>query len=153
MIYENNEGGKYSSYFVQTLNYNNDMATADFAAMYNKFSKRILWMDENVCPGSFQMNTAWYFAVPERDPVFSEHSHPYAELIGFFGSDPDNPYDLGAELIFSIDGEQRRLTHSTMIFIPPNVIHNPLRILRVDRPIFHFSVVTNGTYDGQSVYK
>ena len=110
-------------------------------------------MDGNVVPGAFQMNTAWYYAVPERDPIFEEHSHPYSELLGFFGSDPEDPYDLHAEMIFTLGGEEHRLTRSTMIFIPENLPHNPMRILRVDKPMFHFSIVPNSTYDGTNTYK
>ncbi|MBO4331532.1 MAG: hypothetical protein J5827_05605 [Oscillospiraceae bacterium] len=153
MIYENVEGGRYAGYFIQDLRYPDGMAAPEFKKIYDGFAKRILWMDGDVCPGAFQMNTAWYRSVPERDPIFEEHSHDCAELIGFFGSDPDDPYQLGAELIFTVEGEQRRLMRSTMIFIPPNVRHNPMRILRVDRPMFHFSVITGSRYDGREVYK
>ena len=153
MIYENNQGGEYGKYFVQSLQYPAGMGTPEFAEIYKKFANRILWMDGNVVPGAFQMNTAWYFAVPERDPIFTEHVHEYSELIGFYGSDPDDPYNLNGEIIFSINGEAHRLTRSTMIFLPANVAHNPMRIMRVDRPIFHFSIVPNSTYDGENVYK
>jgi hypothetical protein len=37
-----------------------------------------------------------------------------------------------------------------MLFIPAGMKHMPLRILRVDRPVFHFSVVTEPHYDGTS---
>ena len=153
MIYENNEGGKYARNFVQTLQYPEGMSTPEFSALYEKFAKRILWMDGDVVPGAFQMNTAWYCKVPERDPIFAEHTHPYSELIGFFGSDPENPNELNAELVFAIDGEEHRITRSTMIFVPENVPHNPMHILRVDKPMFHFSIVPNPSYNGEDVYK
>lgn len=153
MIYENNEGGKYAANFVQTLQYPEGMSTPEFTKIYEMFANRILWMDGNVCPGAFQMNTAWYCAVPERDPIFTEHSHPYCELIGFFGSNPADPYNLNGEIVFAIDGEEHRLTRSTLIFIPENVPHNPMHINRVDTPIFHFSIVPNPTYNGEDVYK
>ena len=97
-LYMNNEG-EYGKYIVQDLQTPPNMYNEEFAKMYEKFSHRILWMDGNVVPGAFQMNTAWYYAVPERDPVFEEHVHDYDELIGFFGSDPEHPYDLGADVI------------------------------------------------------
>ncbi len=153
MIYENNNGGEYGKYFVQTLQYPEGMATPEFQKIYEKFASRILWIDGNVVPGAFQMNTAWYCAVPERDPIFTEHTHPYSELIGFFGSNPDDQYDLNGEIVFAMNGEEHRLTRSTLIFVPPDVPHNPMHILRVDRPIFHFSIVPNSTYNGESVYK
>ena len=93
-MYMNNEGptGKFIIQELQAPN----TGTPEFQAMYNRFAKRILWIDDNVCPGSFQMNTAWYKSVPERDPIFDEHEHEYDELIGFFGSDPEDPYNLNA---------------------------------------------------------
>ena len=148
----NNESGKYAANFVQVSP--GPGMDPEFKAIYDKFAKRIIWMDGGVCPGAFQMNTAWYSAVPERDPIFPEHVHDDCdELIGFFSSDPDNPYDLGGEIEYTVGGEAHLLTKSTMIFVPANLPHNPMRILKVDRPIFHFSVVTKTKYESESVYK
>ncbi len=146
---DNAEAGKTSKYVVQELQDPN-MGSKEFQEMYKRFSKRILWMDSNVVEGAFQMNTAWYFAVPDNDPVFEEHSHNSDEIIGFYSGDPNHPYDLGGELEVAIDGEWRKITKSTMLFIPAGTKHMPLRILKVDRPIFHFSVVTEPQYDGTS---
>jgi hypothetical protein len=153
MVYDNNIGGEYAKYFVQELKEPPNMGTPEFRDMYKRFSNRILWMDKNVVPGAFQMNTAWYYAVPERDPIFTEHSHPYDELLGFYGSNPDDPYDLNAVIEFSLEGEAHRLTRSTLIFLPGGLKHNPMRILEVKRPVFHFSVVMNPEYDGGATYK
>ncbi len=153
MVYDNNTGGEFAKYFVQELQEPPNMGSPEFRKLYNSFAKRILWMDSNVCEGAFQMNTAWYFAVPDRDPIFTEHTHDYDELIGFYGSNPDDPYDLGGVIEFSINGEAHRLTRSTMIWLPGGSVHNPMRILEVNRPIFHFSIVTNPTYDGSATYK
>jgi hypothetical protein len=152
-VFRDNSGGEYAKYFVQELRTPEHMGDPDFLAMYGRFAKRILWMDGDLVPGAFQMNTSWYCKVPERDPLFEEHVHDYGELIGFYGSDPDDPYNLGAEIEFSMAGEARLLTRSTLIYAPPSVPHNPMRILRVDRPVFHFSVVTNSVYDGEATYK
>ena len=148
----NNESGKYAANFVQVSP--GPGMDPEFKAIYDKFARRIIWMDGEVCPGAFQMNTAWYSAVPERDPIFTEHVHDDCdELIGFFSSDPENPYDLGGEIEYTVGGEAHLLTKSTMIFVPANLPHNPMRILKVDRPIFHFSVVTKTKYESESVYK
>ena len=146
----NNESGKYAANFVQVSP--GPGMDPEFKAIYDKFAKRIIWMDGEICPGAFQMNTAWYSAVPERDPIFTEHVHDDCdELIGFFSSDPENPYDLGGEIEYTVGGEAHLLTKSTMIFVPANLPHNPMRILKVDRPIFHFSVVTKTKYEAESV--
>lgn len=152
MVYDNNKGGTYGKNFVQ--NSPGPGMDPEFKSVYDKFAKRILWMDGTVCPGAFQMNTAWYFNVPERDPIFTEHVHGDTnELVCFFSSDKDNPYDLGGKIEFSIEGEPHLLTRSTMIYIPAGLRHNPMRILEVTRPIFHCSIIMKDHYDGENVYK
>ena len=149
---QNTDPGKYTKYYVQELQAP-VMGTPEFREMYQKFSRRILWLDGNVIPGAFQMNTAWYREVPGRDPIFGEHTHDDCdELIGFFGSDPDNPSELGGQIEFTIGGEPHLLTKSSIIFVPAGTSHNPMRILQVDRPIFHFSVVTKRAYT-TDIYK
>ena len=153
MAIMNNESGAYAANIVQDPAGAPTMEPA-FKQIYDKFAQRICWIDGQVVPGAFQMNTAWYSAVPDKDPVFTEHVHDDAdELIGFFSSDPQNPYDLGGEIELTIDGEAHRLTKTTMIFVPHGLVHNPLRILRVDRPIFHFSVITQTHYETEGMYK
>jgi hypothetical protein len=153
MVYDNNQGGEYGKYFVQDLQEPAALATPEFKALYQQFAKRVLWIDSNVCEGAFQMNTAWYFAPAPRDPIFTEHVHDHDELIGFYGSNPDDPNDLGGVIEFSINGEAHRMTRTTMIWVPAGATHNPMRILEVNRPIFHFSVVMNPLYEGKSTYK
>jgi hypothetical protein len=146
-----NTEGKYGKYIVQNL-HDPNLGSPEFQKMYKKFSNRILWIDKNVVEGAFQMNTAWYFNVPEKDPVFDEHTHDFDEMIGFFGSNPDDPYDLGAEIDVTIDGEKHKLTRTSLIFCPAGMKHMPLSIKRVDRPIFHFSIVVGPEY-GIGAYK
>ena len=140
-----NESTKYGHLIVSELKKEPEMAP-DFKAMYQRFAKRILWIDDDVVPGAFQMNTSWYCKVPEQDPVFPEHSHEAAEIIGFFGTDPADPYRLDAEIEVIFDGEPHRVTRSSLIFVPSNLPH-AIRILKVDSPVFHFSVVMEGQYN------
>lgn len=148
-----NDGGKYGKYFVQKLQ-DPKTGNPEFQAMYKKFSHRILWLDKNVVPNSkFQMNVAWYYAVPEKHPVFPEHAHNSNEIVGFIGSDPKDPENLGGEIEVTYKGEKHILTKSTIIYIPANVKHMPLNIVRVDRPIFHFSLVDSGEYGKGGAYQ
>ena len=133
------------------LKFEPDMAP-NFREIYRKFAKRVLWIDGNLVPGAFQMNVSWYKEVPALDPIFAEHSHNSAEIIGFFGSDPDDPYNLHGEIHVIIDAEEHVLTRSSLVFRPPSLPH-AIRILRVDRPIFHFSVVTESEYNGSAYQK
>ena len=49
--------------------------------------------------------------------------------------------------------EMQSKLRSTMIFVPAGMPHNPMRILEVNRPIFHFSVVTESEYNGSAYQK
>lgn len=134
---------KYAKYIVTELKEPEQKRI--IAADYAKYARRILWMDEDVVPGAFHMNTSWFLkaaAALENVP----HSHDNPEIVGFFSCDPQNPYDLGAEVEFWLEDEKQTITKSAMIFVPPHMVHCPMILRRVDRPIFHFTVVTNGLY-------
>ncbi len=125
-----------------------ELKTPDFSpeaiARYNTFGRRILWMDKNVVPGAFQMNCSWYLRPLKKGlPV---HTHDVDEILGFFSNDYKNPYDLGGKIELWLEGERQVITKSAMVFIPAGMNHCPLNIIDVDRPIFHFSVVTEGRY-------
>jgi hypothetical protein len=116
------------------------------AAEYSRYAERILWMDENVVEGAFHMNTAWYL---KAGPTLEDrpHVHDTDEIIGFFGSDAADPHDLGGEVEIWLEDEKHVIDRSAMIFVPAGMVHCPLVINRVDRPIFHFTTVTGRRYD------
>ena len=121
-------------------------AKQKLAAQYSTYATRILWMDDQVVEGAFHMNTAWYLkasATTEDQP----HVHDSDEIIGFFGSDANDPYDLGGEVEIWLEDEKHVIDRSAMIFVPAGMKHCPLVITRVDRPIFHFTTVTGHRYD------
>ena len=145
--YVMNTDGKYGGQIVQEL-------AAQFAGespfneIYKKWGSRILYMDSNMVPGAFQMNTTWYIHAPDFRPLpyHEEHMHDFDELVGFLGSNPDDKYDLGGVIEIGINGELHRLTKSSIIFMPSGMKHLPLSILELRRPILHFSVSMNPTY-------
>jgi hypothetical protein len=143
---------KYGKYIVTDLK---SPHSPEQVARYAQWATRILWMDDKVVDGAFQMNCAWYLRPPATPTPESSgsHTHDTDEIIGFFGNNPEAPYDLGGEVEFWLEDEQHILTRTCMIFVPGGMKHCPLKILRVDRPIFHFSTVTSGQYklikDGQ----
>ena len=134
---------KYGKYVVTELKIPEEKQriTADYA----KYATRILWMDDNVVEGAFHMNTAWYLKAAgtlEDKP----HVHDTDEIIGFFGNDAANPYDLGGEVEIWLEDEKQVITRSAMLFVPARMKHCPLVLKRVDRPIFHFTTVPGGQY-------
>ena len=116
-------------------------------AEYSRFAKRVLWLDDKVVEGAFHMNVAWYLKPTEKTMEDKPHVHDTDEIIGFFGNDPDHPYDLGGEVEIWLEDEKHVIDRSAMIFVPAGMVHCPLIIKRVDRPIFHFTTVTGGQYN------
>ncbi len=144
--YVMNTEGRCGQYIVQTLQ--TPKLSPEFQAFYKTYANRLLWMDKNVVPGAFQMNMSWYHSAPDMRPLYKhdEHYHDFDEMIGFIGSNPDDPYDLGGEIEIGIDGELHRLTKTSIIFIPGGMKHLPLSIIRIERPILHFSISMSGLY-------
>lgn len=115
------------------------------AEEYSKYATRILWLDDEVTDGAFHMNTAWYLKAAQTLED-RPHVHDTDEIIGFFGSDPDNPYDLGGEIEIWLEDDKHVITSTAMIFVPAGMKHCPLVLTRIDRPVFHFTTVTGNKY-------
>ena len=155
-MYMNNEG-KYGKYILQDIILPSMLTTPEkVKEYYDAGKRRILWIDSQNMSCNFQMNSCWMVHASRDFRIGQEaeggysmalpHVHDADELLGFLGSDPENPSDLGGEVEFHIEGEKHILTKSTYIFIPAGIRHVPLYTNRVDRPIFHFSLLLSSNY-------
>ena len=117
------------------------------AEEYSKYASRILWMDDDVVEGAFHMNTSWFLKPTQKTIEDKPHVHDTDEIIGFFGSDPDDPYDLGGEVEIWLEDDKHVIDRTAMVFVPAGMKHCPLVLTRVDRPIFHFTIVTGARYE------
>jgi hypothetical protein len=108
--------------------------------------ERVLYLDDEVIKGAFYVATAWFWKATPPGP--QAHVHDFAEVLAFFGTNPEDVHDLGGEVEFWIDGEQHLMHESFMAYIPGGVTHCPLRVTRVDRPIFHFTTGPRSMYGG-----
>ena len=107
---------------------------------------RIVYLDKEVFPGAdFYCEVLWFWPrkvpkpKPDDPPGVPAHSHPFDEVIAFFGTNPDDLHDLSGEVELWIDGEKHLIDRSFMAFVPAGMVHCPLRINRIDRPILHFT--------------
>lgn len=157
-MYMNNEG-KYGKYIIQDSllppSLDNPEAKKEY---FDVGRRRILWLDDRAAPEcGITMNSAWILHADrdiqlEREANGSvaemgkPHSHPGNEILGFLGSNPDDPSDLCGEVEIYIEGERHILTKSSYIYLPAGVKHLPLYINRVDRPIFHFFITLTSGY-------
>jgi len=113
----------------------------------------VIWMDNEVIPGAFYSECVWFF--PEQTPSPERmnkgggpqsHTHPFSEIVSFFGTNWDDPTDLGGEVELWLEDEQHIMTKSFMAYIPAGMKHCPLKMNRIDRPIFHFTLGPGHTY-------
>ena len=113
---------------------------------------RLMYLDKTVLEGAFYMECAWFWPGdwPEgknwNEDAVKAHTHDYGEIIAFYGSNPDDPEDLCGEVELWIEGKQNIADKSFTAFVPAGIEHCPLKILRVDRPIFHFSTGQGKSY-------
>jgi hypothetical protein len=139
---------KYGKYIVSALKEN--IVEAPWSPPVSPVSKgkggRLLFLDNDMVPGAFYLETVWIVPPPgtEGKPrtggvSVQPHKHDYDEVLCFFGTNPEDFYDLGGEVEFWIEDEKHIITKSSIVFLPAGTMHCPLTFLRVDRPIFHFT--------------
>jgi len=108
--------------------------------------ERVLYLDDEVIKGAFYVATSWFWKATGPGP--QAHAHDFPEVLGFFGTNPDDSHDLCGEVEFWIDGEKHLMHQSFLAYIPKGVEHCPLQVTRADRPIFHFSTGPRSMYGG-----
>ncbi|MCJ7604901.1 MAG: hypothetical protein MUO19_02570 [Dehalococcoidales bacterium] len=107
---------------------------------------RVVDLTSQMIDGAPNIGTTWFWpreGVSDRVGV-EAHTHPFDEVIGFFGTNPEDQHDLGGEVELWLEDEKFVLTQSFITFIPAGMKHCPLVMRRVERPMFHFGVVPHG---------
>ena len=118
-------------------------------AVYPK-SLRLAYLDDEVIKGGFYVENVWFFKGSDEISVYP-HKHDYDEVLTFFGSNSEDPYNLNGEIELWLEDEKHVLTKSCLVFIPKGMKHCPLIIRRVDRPIFHYATGAASIYHGEKL--
>jgi len=106
--------------------------------------RRVIYMDDRIVPGSFYVEAVWVMgSIPRSHP---EHSHDHDEIVGFVGSNMDDPSDLGGEIDFIVDGEKMAITKTCFIHVPAGVKHGGLCFRKIDRPVFQIAMSRMSAY-------
>lgn len=105
---------------------------------------RLLWLDSNVLKGAFYMDFVWYHAASDGGP--GPHTHDFDEVLGFLGTNPKNPRDLGGEMELWLDDEKYLIKNTCLVFVPRGLRHCPLIARNVTVPFIHFSAGNGTTY-------
>lgn len=103
------------------------------------FLQLMLYLDKVKLVGAPYMETVWFKTVNDTGPA--PHVHDFPEFIAFIGTDPENPEELGAEIRFYMGENQEydSTTKSTIIYVPADVLHGPITVPSMSRPVIHFS--------------
>lgn len=123
------------------------------------FLELALYLDTVKLQGAPYMETVWFKKDNDTGPA--PHVHAFPEFIAFIGTDPDHPEELGAEIRFYMGDDQGydSTTKSTLIYVPANVIHGPIIVPQMSKPVIHFSGNTGASYirddkeSGGNLYK
>ncbi len=150
----NTAGKQYANHFI--FQDKPDLVLPEFRhEIPPEYAHRIVYLDSEVFPGAdFYVEALWFWPgerpepEPGEDKAVPPHTHPFGEAIAFFGTNPDDIHDLGGEVELWIDGEQNVMDKSFMAFIPAGTVHCPLKINRIDRPLFHFTAGPGRLYSG-----
>lgn len=134
---------------------------------YHRGLEHVVWTDAKVIPGAFYSEMVWqwpsHFPNQRPRPVLTPeqieeakkkpggnglpaHAHPFPELISFFGTDTDHPEELNGEVELWVEDEKYVFNKSFVLYVPANVLHCPLKILRMDKPFFHYTIGPGGDY-------
>ncbi len=109
---------------------------------------RLLWMDDEKVEGAeFYMECLWLWeGVTTSGTTEEPHHHDFTEVIGFIGTDRDNPGELDARMEIILGDETHYLTKSCLVHVPPGMKHCPLTFREVNRPTFFFTLAPISRY-------
>ena len=110
-------------------------------------STHLLSVDSSIIEDFFYVDCHWLWRGAAEDTIEEPHTHDFDEILSFFGSDPDNPKDLCGEVELWLGDEKHILTESFLVFIPAGMKHCPLKINRIDRPMFHLGASPSHDYE------
>jgi hypothetical protein len=138
---------KYEKYFMKDPGF---VPRADIDRAFGKAQvpklHHILGINPKRIDGAITMNCSWMLAGEDAGKM-DAHTHPYAEIIGFAGTNPDDLHDLGAEAEIWMDDEKYIFTESFLVYVPPRLRHCPLTVRNIKRMVFHFDLqITQGEF-------
>ena len=106
-------------------------------------------LPETACAQGASMSTGGFWKLPLYEisdiGIKEAHTHPFDEVLAYFGSNPEDPHDLGGEIELWLEDEKFLMSKSFIAYIPAGMRHGPLILRRIDRPIFHYVVANTGT--------
>ncbi len=83
---------------------------------------------------NFNVNFAWGFFSGVGDWGAKPHKHASDQFLVFVSLDNEKPYELGAEIEVTMEGEKHVINEPSYVIIPEGLSHGPIVTKKVDRP-------------------
>lgn len=133
---------KYGN-MVQTLKFRQGMGGANAKELVFVGGEELGGFDLNFIVGVYDQTGDW---APGR----GAHTHPFDELLLFFGYDPDNMSYLGSDMSLAMGSEQEvhKFSVPTVAVAPAGLGHCPLITEKVYNRFGHFHIALSGKYSG-----
>ncbi|MFC1986558.1 hypothetical protein ACFLWC_06180 [Chloroflexota bacterium] len=76
------------------------------------------------------------------------HAHDFDQYLCFYGGNPKDVGDFGAEVEISLgkEGEKHTFDSATIVYIPKGLVHAPLNFKIVDKPIVFIGIALTSEY-------
>ena len=116
-------------------------------------STRLLWLDDEIARGAPYMEYVWLWKGRSGGSTEVPHAHDFDEVLGFVGTNREDPRDLGGEIELWLDDEKYILKNTCLVFVPKGLKHCPLQFNKIDSPILFFTIGTGGVYNRSSEEK
>ncbi len=103
-------------------------------------STHLMSVDDEIVKDFFYVDCNWLWSGSAEDTAEEPHAHDFDEVIGFVGSNQEDPHDLGGKITIWLDDKEEVLTKSCLIFVPAGTRHCPILFNRIDRPVFFVTI-------------
>jgi hypothetical protein len=90
--------------------------------------------------GGANFSLGWSFLTAPFLMVAESHKHDFDQVIFFMGGDPNNVVDFDAEVDFSLGDISYTITYPACVYIPKGLMHGPLDIKRVTKPLMFVDI-------------
>jgi len=106
--------------------------------------RSVAWADSSVVDGMCNMECIWYYQPLDGPPRHVETDTD--EILGFFGTNFEDPSDLGGKILFQFEEEWVTLEKSCFVYLPKGMYHCPFKVVEVRSPILHIAVTPQRKY-------
>ena len=122
---------KYDKYFVSGHKQNETKWS-----YRQEFDSAVAKIDADVIPGAFHFYAHWIKPQHGFHFVHNAHTHPYTEVLGCIGTNPDDPMDFGNqfEIHFGHGFERHVNDKPGLVYIPAGFVHGPI-LWRIKKPM------------------